>query len=91
VKLIGGTFTDAERQRLFGQGVDTVIDASGKTANLAPNLDDLAFAHAYSSGGIAFLDRHGNAALGGIATATRSGISRPRTIRSSCSAPTSPG
>jgi Ca2+-binding RTX toxin-like protein len=64
--LVGGTFTEEERAQLHRQGVDTIIDSSGSYTNYAPRIHNLYRDKVYTSGGQAFLDRDGDAIVGGI-------------------------
>ncbi|HZW46371.1 MAG TPA: hypothetical protein VFF61_02500, partial [Microvirga sp.] len=64
--LRGGIFTEEERAQLHRQGVDIVIDDSGRYENSAPILRSLDRDRVYTSGAQAFLDRDFDASVGGL-------------------------
>jgi serralysin len=62
--LVGRSFTDAEREQLHRQGVDTIIDETGASTNEAPRLSNLNQDKVYTSNAKAFLDWRSDAIVG---------------------------
>jgi len=66
LRLVGGSFSQAEITQQHRQGVDTIIDDNGTYTNAAPDIRHLSGERVYTSGGRAFLDRGADATLSNL-------------------------